>query len=100
MPLALNNNKGSVKSGRMKKRFQRGSVLLEKQKNETKRDLLAVSFYSGLLAVSFYLLVRAVFCILFSVVSPFRFVSFRVLVHDNASVLIWVYMYLVHIRLP
>ena len=29
-------------------------------KPETKRDLLAVLFYSGLLAVSFYLLVRAV----------------------------------------
>ena len=34
MPLALNNNRGSVYNGRMKKRFQRGSVLLEKKKKE------------------------------------------------------------------
>ena len=50
-------------------------------KPETKRNLLAVSFYcgllaasfrSGLLAVSFYLLVRAVVYIKYFAISPFR----------------------------
>ena len=50
-------------------------------KPETKRNLLAVSFYSGLLVVSFYLLVRVVLYIFAS----FRFggfFSFRALVHE------------------
>ena len=50
---------------------------------ETKRNSLAVSFHSGLVTVSFYLLVRAVLCIFLS----FRFrgftVSFRVLAHAS-----------------
>ena len=60
-------------------------MALKTRNNETKRNVLAVSFHSVLLAVSFYLLLR---------VELYIFVSFRF-----GGFAVWLFRVLVHVPL-